>query len=195
MGTRVIADTRLRKLENKQAREQAFVPDDKWYNLLIAPSCPPDKRLHIRRGIVSPGGRWGFNMQDDYIPNWICDFENETETQMALSFTNANYYLGIILCYYGEWAAYRTLGGGYSDPVFDNVIGTEVAMAAEAEAQLDAYLNGTDQWYYYRVPLWGVVLRNDGQVGVNYAILPVDIVNRGRSYLYRDARAKYSIFP
>ena len=186
--------TQLRRIEKIQAREAAFVQDDRWYNLMIAPSCPPDKRLHIRNGIVNPSGRWGFIMQDDFIPDTICDFENVDETQMDLNFTNADYYLGIILCYAGDWAAYRTLGAAYEEPVFDNVVGSEVATAAGAEAQIDAFLNGVDQWYYYRVPLWGVVLKNDGVVGVNYAILPVDDVYRERSYMYRDARARHSLF-
>jgi len=34
-------------------------------------------------------------------------------------------------------------------------------------------------------------LRNDGQAGVPGAILPVDVVNRGRSYLWpRDVRPR-----
>lgn len=189
------AITEIRYLKRQQDREAAYVQDDRWYNLMVAPSCPPDKRLYIRSGIVSPSGRWAVIMQEDFIPDTICDFENVDETQMDLNFTTADYYLGIILCYAGQWAAYRTLGGAYEEPVFDNVIGTEVATAVEAEAEIDAYLNGVDQWYYYRVPLWGVVLKNDGVVGVNYSILPIDAVNRGRSYMYRDARARHSLFP
>ena len=185
----------LDRLVRKQQREDAFESIPEWYEFQVAPSCPPDKRLHIRPGIVQPCQRWGTFVRDNHIPAWICDFENETETQMALSFTNANYYLGIILCYYGEWLGYRTLGGTYDDIVFDNVVGTEVATAAEAEAELDGFLNGVGDWYYYRLPLWAVVLKNDGQAGVNHAVLPVDKVNRGRSYMYRDARARHSIFP
>lgn len=189
-----IADARIERLIQRQARAAAFEPNSRWYNLMVAPPCPPDKRLYIRNGIVSPSAQWGFIMQDDFIPDTACDFENQGETQMALNFTNAGYYLGLILCYYGDWAANQSLGAAYAEPIFDNVIGTEVATAAEAEAEVDAFLNGDTQWYNYRVPLWGIVLKNDGVTGVDYSILPVDIVNRGRSYMYRDARARHNIF-
>jgi len=184
----------LRRLEKLQNRQVAEIADDRWYQLLAAPSCPPDRRIHIRSGVSSLSGRWGWIIGDDFIPNVICDFEIEDETQLALNFTNANYYLGLILCFAGDWVAYRAVAG-YEEPIFDCVVGTEVATAAEAEAEIDSFLNGYAQWYYYRLPLYGVVLRNDGQVGVNYAIMPVDQVNRGRSYLYRDARSRGGIFP
>jgi len=184
----------LARMLKTQDRKAATVTDEMWYYFLVAPSCPPDKSVHIRGGISSLSGRWGAILQDDFIPDWICDFENEDETQLSLNFTNANYYLGLILCYYGDWVGYRSIAG-YEEPVFDCVVGTEVETATEAEQQIDAFLNGNTQWYYYRLPLWGVVLRNDGQTGVDYAILPVDAVNRGRSYLYRDARSRGGIFP
>lgn len=195
MSYSVAMERRIVRLEQQRARKAASESDNQWYEFLVSPSCPPDKRLYIKGGAVTPSGRWGGTVQDDFIPGWTCDFENEIETQMTLNFTNANYYLGMILCYYGAWAMYRTLGGVYTDPVFDNVIGTEVATATEAEAEVDAFLNGYTQWYYYRLPLWGLIIKNDGQVGVDYAIMPIDTVNRGRSYLYRDARSNGGIFP
>ncbi len=188
-------ETRLGRLEREQARTEIEDPNQQWYDLRVSASCPPDKRVHIRSGIGTPSGRWGFIMGNDFLPYTICDFENQPETQMSLNFTNAGYYLGLLLCYYGEWVAYRSLGPSYQEPVFDNVLGTEVETAAEAEAQIDALLNGSEDWYYYRLPLWAIVLKNDGNAGVDYAIEPVDVVNRGRSYLYRDIRSDGGIFP
>ena len=194
MNYRGIAQ-RVRRLERQDDRKVGYSEPGWWYELLVAPSCPPDKRLHIRGGIVTPSARWGWIMTNTYMPDTICDFENEAETQMDLVFTNANYYLPILLCYYGDWVAYSYADPDYyGEPVFENVLGTEVATAAEAEAQIDALMNGTDNWYYYVCPLWAVMLKNDGQVGVPYAILPIDHVNRGRSYLYRDIRARHNIF-
>jgi len=187
---------RIERLETQQRREAVLEPNAKWYELSVSPYCPPDKRVHIRGGVATASQQWGFIINNDFLLDQVCDFENEPETQMALNFTNASYYLGLILCYYSDWVGYnRALGPPYDIPVFDNVIGTEVATAAEAEAEIDAFLNGNTQWYNTRMPLWGIVLRNDGQVGVNYAILPIDKVNRGRSYLYRDARSNGGIFP
>lgn len=187
---------RLVRLKKQDAQRAASAPSDRWYEFRAIPSCPPGKQIHIRGGIASTSGRWGWIINDDFIPDWICDFENEDETQLPLNFSNAGYYLGLILCYYGDWVGYRTVQPPtYEEPVFDCVVGTEVETATEAEAQVDAFLNGYTQWYYYRMPIWGVVLRNNGQVGVPYAIMPVDMVNRGRSYIYRDARSRGGIFP
>lgn len=187
--------TKLNRLQWEQDRADAFEPNDMWSRFKVAPSCPPDKRLHIRGGIATPELRIGAFILNDFLPNWICDFENEDETQMDLNFINAGYFLPVILCYYWNWVLNRSLGAGYEEPVFDNVIGSEAATSQEAEAQIDAFLNGYTDWYYYRMPLWGVILQNDGRAGVDYAILPIDQVNRGRSYLYRDARAQWQIFP
>ena len=182
-------DRRIGALDRARERSAADVPRrDMWYEFKVAPSCPPDKRLHIRPGIVTPSIRWSDFIEDDYIPYTVCDFENQTETDMGLVFVNAGYYLPILLCYNGEWLGYR------DDPIFNNVIGTEVETAILAEAQIDGFLNGTEDWYYYRLPLCGVVLRNDGQVGANYAIQAIDAVNRGRSYLFRDSRSSGGLF-
>ena len=186
---------RVQTLMMEQDREAGYEVPSRWYELLVSPSCPPDKRLHIRGGIATTSARWGWIMYNDFMPHTICDFENEGETQMTLTFTSANYYFPLILCYYGDWVAYRYFDPDrFAEPVFDNVTGTEVKTAADAEAQIDAWMNGYTDWYNYRLPLWGVVLKNDGQTGIPYAILPVDSINRGRSYLYRDCRARHNIF-
>ena len=184
----------LRRMEKTAQKRAVTIEDDLWYQLRVAPSCPPDKQVHIRGGISSLSSRWGAILQDDFIPDTTCDFENADETQLHLNFTNANYYLGIILCFYGDWVAYRSIAG-YEEPIFDCVVGDEVETAAEAEEQIDSYMNGNTQWYDYRLPLWGIVFKNDGVTGVDYSILPIGAVNRGKSYLYRDLRSRGGIFP
>ena len=191
MGYTTALDKRLRRLEQQGARDSAHEPDTIWYQLSVSASCPPNKSVHIHSGIATPTSLWGGIINYDFIPNTVCDFENEAETQMDLVFSNAGYFLPVILCYYWEWISYAHYWPeDYGEPVFDNVIGTEVATATEAEAQIDGFLNGVEQWYNYRMPIHGVVLQNDGNVGVMKAILPIDQTNRGRSYLYRDARVR-----
>jgi hypothetical protein len=185
-----ILDRRLRRLED--AQQNAATPENRnrISTFRVTPTCPPSKRLYISNGILYPVSIWFVFGGESAIPDWTCDFEDATATQMTLNFTNANYYLGIILCYWYEWLAYSQSYTGYDNPVFNNVIGTEVATAAEAEAEIDSLLNGSSDWFYERLPLHGVVLKNDGNVGVDYAILPIDLMPRGGSYLYRDARAR-----
>lgn len=187
-------DRRLQTLERTQARQDAFVANPAWYDFLVAPSCPPDTRLHIRAGNAAREQNWGgMNIYQSFTPTVTADFTVEEETQLALFFTNANYYLPIILAYHGDWIGRRGEDPEYELPIFDCPVGTEVATAAEAEAQIDDWLNGHTKWCYLTLPLRGVVFRNNGQAGVNYAILPIDQVNRGGSYLYRDARGRNSL--
>ena len=184
---------RLESLERSGDVAAASVAVDRAYDFLVAPSCPPDKRLHIRGGYATESYGFDGTMLQSDTPSVTCDFQDFTDTQMELVFNGAGYYLPIILCYHGAWISRRSYAESYEHPVFDNVAGTEVATAAEAEAQIDAWMNGYTDWSYYRFPLRGVVLRNDGDVGSPYAILPIDLVNRGRSYLYRDARSWTSL--
>lgn len=179
---------RTQRLQAQADRQAAREEVPRWYDFKVAPSCPPDKRLHIRRGYATQSLNFDGLVQQSYIAAMTCDFENEEETDMPLAFSNAGYYLPIILCYAGEWIAEQSTGT--IRPIFDNVVGDEVETGQEAEAMINRWMGGYTDWAYYRFPLHGVVLRNDGQIGITYAILPIDAVNRGRSYLYRDARHK-----
>lgn len=182
----------VRRIWRREETLAAFDVPGRWYELSVTPSCPPDKRLQIRGGTVTASPYWLWVMNNDFVPDMVCDFENEEETGLALSFSSAEHYLPIILCYYYYWIQYRTVGAD-EPPYFDCVVGTEVATSIEAEAQIDAWLNGYTQWYKETLPLWGVVFKNDGVVGIPSSILPIDSVNRGRSYLYRDARMRHNI--
>ena len=188
----------VRKLKRGSDKEAGYQVQSRWYEFLVSPTCPPSKQLHIRGGQVTPSALWFWIQQTSFVPDWTCDFEDESETQMDLVFDNANFFLPLILCYGYDfitlYAAYPDDYWDFGDPPFFNVIGTEVATAQEAEAQIDAWLNGYTQWYREVLPLSGVVLKNDGRTGTLYAILPVDAINRGRSYLYRDCRARHNIF-
>jgi len=193
-----VLDRRIQQLERQRDREAGFELPSRWYEFLVAPSCPPDKRLHIRGGTVTASAYWAWIMASDFVPDWICDFEDATKTGMDLVFANAGYHLPVIMCYHYDFVATYSYYGDewftWNDQVFTNVIGTEVATPTEAEAQIDAWMNGYTQWYQEVMPLWGVIFKNDGQTGVPYAILPIEQVNRGRSYLYRDVRARHNIF-
>jgi hypothetical protein len=184
----------LQRLERAQGRSNAFAPDGRRYEFRVTPSCPPSKEIYISGGIATPSSNWFSILDHDFIPTVTCDFEDEDQTGMALSFTNADYYLPILLRYHGDWVCSNYADPAYSDPVFDNAVGTECATAVEAEAQIDLFLNGGTS-LYYTMPLHGVILRNDGRTGIKFAILQVDAMNQGNSYLYRDARAWHGIFP
>ena len=55
-----ITEGRIGQLEKVQNNEAASSSNNRAYEFKTAPSCPPDKQIHIRGGIVNPSGNWGF---------------------------------------------------------------------------------------------------------------------------------------
>ena len=181
-----IIDSRLSNLERQQKKLNNADNLHLYYEFMVSPTCPPSKILNIQSGMAS-------STTESYIQSQVADFEDYAYMGMTCNFTNAYYYLGIILCFEADWIQYHgnpAYEGVYWDTIFANVICDEVATAGEAEACIDSLMNGSEDWYYYRFPLWGVVLKNTGITGVDGEIQPIDKINRGRSYMYRDLRAR-----
>lgn len=177
---------RLRELEQQQQRKAAWDNLYVHYEFLVAPSCPPGKVVYIRAGTAS-------SSRGEYLAPQIADFTDLYNMVDGFSFANAYWYRPLILCFDSGWVLYHddpSMVPTYYTSQYDNVLGDEVATAQEAEAQIDAWMNGSLDWFYQRFPLWGIVLRNTGIVGANGELQPIDKINRGRSYLYRDCRAR-----
>jgi len=195
----------LGRLLRQQRRRKGFVEGADYYWLRVAPSCPPDKRLHMR------GGRTylGYNPQfpatyDDYeqraytVPDLTADLADIDSVTIGVTFTNANYYQFFLLELKLPAEVEEPTASDWS--FYLHGTGDEFATAREAEEWLDSYDfqhsepwdEGTEGCAY---PLCGVVLRNDGETGVSGAFLPIDVVNRGRSYTWpRDVRPRQDIY-
>jgi len=182
-----IAGERLGRLERQKAKRRSEMPAWQWYHFMVAPTCPPSTSVEVRPGLALPAMRYGLVQQDTYTEAQTCDFTDPALTGYAANFTNAGYYVGFVLCYNSVWM----LNHAASSQVF-TLIGAaaEHATPTGAEEEIRLLLNGGDDWIYAVFPLWAVVLKNDGATGEDGAVLPVDAVNRGRSYLFRDARQR-----
>jgi hypothetical protein len=158
-------------------------------------SNPPDTRIHTRRGTV-----W---LYDDRravaIPAGIADLANPVNiyghpdsplygsaANYIISFSNPYYYRPYVL---GVRPTY-SVATGVLYRLFDSPRNLEYATAAEAEAEWTGYImEGYTDPPYYTVPVCGLIIRNDGRTGTPGAIMPIDRVNRGRSYVWpADAR-------
>jgi hypothetical protein len=113
-----------------------------------------------------------------FVSSATIDLSDDTQVSGGVSFSNANYYIGYILSLDGADAFNGTT------PMFSifNANG-EVATGAEAEQNILDEVAGGYYWAAY-YPLCGIVLRNDGNTGVSDAFLPIDRINRGRSYIW-----------
>ena len=98
-------DTRIGTLRKQEQQRAGTVEGNDWYVLRVAPSCPPDKRIHLRGGHVAAGyfGRtWADYRHRVYtVPDLTADLADPTSVGADPSFTNANWYklaiLGLLL--------------------------------------------------------------------------------------------------
>jgi len=178
----VFLGRRVDKLQNAGDKRAAFVADTEHYQFRIACSCPPSTTLYMRGGLIynydPTGNSW-------YVDSDAIDFTSDTQFGgVTFNFTNANYYLtGVLLIdFSGNPAPYEYTYYTSS---------TEHATAAEAEQNLTTYWFNVRAIWGSSYPLCGVILRNDGVTGAGTHILPIDPINRGRSYIWpRDMRPR-----
>lgn len=188
------------ELKRTSEREAAYAhPSDTW-PFRIAPSCPPDKRLHMR------GGRnycswnrgqivWDYAEYRCYtVPDLTATLDDAESVTPVPSFSALQYYKVYFLCLRlpattenpteSDWSFYLH---GTDD---------EFITAAEAERWINTddflleNMFDTDGLVGSTYQLCGVVLRGNG-VGGAGAFMPIDAVNRGRSYIWpRDIRPR-----
>jgi hypothetical protein len=166
----------------QQEQQASNVIDPAWYQFKVAPSCPPDKQIHMRGGLIYHDFAAGINDTYGYawqVPSQTIDLEDTARVTSTIEYTQASYYLGFVVI--------MTMPIEDLDDVQFQLrsLNAESATAAEAEEQLraDLYTYDVNPWYY-GYPLCGLILRNDGTLGAGCHILPIDLVNRGRSYIW-----------
>jgi hypothetical protein len=159
------------------------------FYFLPAPSCPPDTRVHVRGGrlwqvwdgvpwlipsgaadLADPAGSgvWGATTSPLYSPS----------EHYIISFDTAGYYRVYTL------VVKVPADAGMEFYLVDLEAEAEFATAAEAEAAWPGTASWDTEAWYQGFPVCGLVLRNDGRAGTPGAILDIDRVNRGRSYIW-----------
>ena len=185
---------RLNKLRQQNDRRGGAVERENWNMFRVAPTCPPSRQLHVRGGRIYAAYNPTFAVSDDYeyrawtVPALTADLEDVNSVYVDVAFTNADWYQFFLL-------EMRVPGEieepGASDWSF-YLHGTldEFETAGEAELWLDSdSFQHSFPWEHGSIgvvsyPLCGLVLRNNGTPGAGCQILPIDLVNRGRSYLW-----------
>ena len=200
---------RTNRLQKQLDRGKTQNPVIQDYDFMVTPTCPPSTSISIRSGKAWRNAAYwfviGYNVEK---PTVTIDITTERILKndwpnpgipLDLSFANAYYYKAMVLVYNLDWIFYEQYGEEY---VIDQckfyylAADTEYATAGEAEAEIDLMLNGglcggereQGLYYEYAFPIWSIILCNTGVTGVEGQIQPIDQVNRGRSYLYRDLR-------
>ena len=189
----------LNRLEAaSQRRAASAVPSDTW-QFRVFTSCPPDKRLRVIGGRNYCARNRGFSAYDfaEYkcytVPDLIADLEDPASVLEVPIFSTPYYYQLFFFCL--RLPSVEEEPGAEDWTFYLHGTGDEFETSAEAEQWINSETfleydlwNGTVGAVYQ---LCGVVLRNDGQVEIAGAFQPIDVVNRGRSYLWpRDVRPR-----
>lgn len=192
-----IVEGRIERLRKAQEKEADRAEDPAWYNFRVAPSCPPDKRVHMRGGLLwnpYPGNYYAWQ-----VPSATCDLTDPEQTfanfytQSNFDYNNTPHFQWTNLYYYKVFTLVLRLHD--FDPGNITFVLSEMEedwtleyeTAAEAEgAWPDTVGTWQQAWYTDGYPLCGLILRNDGTLT---GFQPIDVVNRGRSYIWpRDIR-------
>ena len=180
---------RIKRLEEQEARNNSVIQEFASDHFRVAVSCPPDLRLHVRGGNLWAGSYWVMVGQGSYLADMVCDFTDSDDVNgLPFTFDNPYYYFGATLTIYTQeamWDSQPTFG------LFLNYAFPEQPTAADAEDKIISH--GMLGAWKEEFPLCGVVLRNDGRIGEPNAFMPIDAVNRGRSYYWMDLRPRHYV--
>ena len=170
-----------------RTRSRHVEPDPQWDSFRVSPRCPPDKTLWMRGGLIY----WYFTVSGELesnrawqLPSTTIDFADPASVGIDITFTNSSWYKGYVVAV--------TMHNDTTVPTFYLYgSGVESETAVEAEQEFVTW-----QWYAVDhaiicqgYQLCAIILKNDGVVGPGCNILPIDSINRGRSYIFqRDLR-------
>jgi hypothetical protein len=183
------ANRRVAQLEQYGDRVGAYTEPNYQWNFRIAPSCPPSTTIHMRGGRV--WGDWGagWSGQSWYVDSASYDLADISDSGDAYWFTNPYYYLPFSVMLY--------LSGypGATPPLYVINGGTEYATGAEAEAAVYPLISAVPSAFGphagYGIPLAILIMRNNGNTTLVNQYMPVDRVNRGRSYIWRNVKVRF----
>jgi len=196
---------RVDRLQRNQQRAGGYVPGADWYNLRVAPTCPPSKQLHMHGGRTNLAWNSTLADLDDYeqraytVPDLVADLADVNSVYVDVTFVNANYYQFYFLELRTPAVLENPSASQWS--FYLHGTGDEFATAGEAEAWMNSEtFQESSPWDHGSIdiasyPLCGLVLKNNGTPGAGCPILPVDYMNRGRSYMWpTDVRPRQDIY-
>ena len=197
------------RLARQERKERARPTAGAIGQFRVSPTCPPSTSLRIFGGQALPDLATGWNDYNVQIPALMVDLSNGTiigssnnhynGVELSLIAPTPLCYWAVILSLHSEWIYFREF---YGDDPFDDFqylyYGAQTAYTTvdEAEDWIDLLLNGSgvgedimQPYKWDRMPLYAIILRNNGNTTAPNQFLPIDAINRGRSYLYRDMRS------
>jgi hypothetical protein len=176
---------RVALLEQEQERAAAFEQPWNWWSFKVQPTCPPSTSIRYPADYMFGDC---YRRQSNWsVEAATCDLTDSDDSGLSITFANAGYYTDLTL---------QLRDGGEFEPAVKLVVynsGSEYATAAEAEnaAYPDVSSGVLVGEWLDDYPLCIVIARNNGNTAEENQFMPIDNVNRGRSYLWHDIRPRY----
>lgn len=190
---------RIKSLEKEKKKQAGQASQADCGVLRVAPSCPPDKRIRMQggRGTVTSGDTFSAYKRRVYdVPSLIADLADPTSIGRDINFATAGYYQAFVLLLAPPAVVESPTDSDWSFRLEGST--SEFATAAEAEADMEEQamwqLRPWAHIGWKGTPLCGLVLRNDGATGSGGHMLAVELINRGRSYIWpTDLRPRWTM--
>jgi hypothetical protein len=197
---------RLRTLERQQQQAAGYEASWENWTFIMAPTCPPSTSVHVRGGWLHNPTLSGYGYSS-FVPDQTLTLNRYSiyvDQYEPYFFSAAGNYLPLVVVFSvswedDAWSFYPYLWNprwlnGYPDANVEPVDWQDYASYLEAEQLIDNALSDV-VGAFGGVVMGGAILRNNGNldIGDPWQVLPVDPLNRGRSYLYRDLRQRYLV--
>lgn len=181
----------------KQQRQRAGSAQGDTDSFRLSPTCPPSTSIAFRGGLAW-WPAYSFWPAGFYIPSYTVDLSTVSVrinySGYTYTFTNANWYAPCIFTISQSlWPPPEDtwpttipddsiyLYGGVGSPYLE-----EFETAGEAEIALREIIG--DRASFSGIAAGGLILRNNGNTADENQYMPVDQINRGRSYLFGSKR-------
>jgi len=183
-------DRQVRSLEQGQQRRAGNVQNADVYRFMLSPTCPPSTSIHFHGGLA-----WwpvySLYPAAFFIPSYTVDLSDRTKTYGEFKFTNANRYVAALIGIDQDLWPPPEPPDTWPTDYPDNCLyiyrsTTEFETAAEAEVRVRELIG--QRVIYYSVNGGGIVFRNNGNTDDYNQFMPIDPINRGRSYLFGKKR-------
>ena len=117
------------------------------------------------------------------VEKTVGDLTDPDSVGIDIAFTNAGWYRFCGLCLWLPDVVENPTVSDWHFALADT--GNEFETAGEAAGWFNSdEFRATQLWRLYGFPLCGLVLKNNGTPGAGCPIEPVDLINRGRSYMW-----------
>jgi len=192
-------DRQVRRLEQGQQQRGGTVGTDA-YAFNLSPTCPPSTSIMFRGGLawwpaysLYPGGFFIPSYEVDLTDPDKTSIRHYTTVSYSYTFVNPYWYAPcLVVITQSQWPPPEVwptivpdfmiyLRGKSAAPYFD-----EFETAAEAEIAVREIVG--ERVAYYGIVAGGLILRNNGNTTNSNQYMPIDVLNRGRSYLFGGKR-------